>query len=244
MLSDIFNIFGKEFKSYFRTPIGYIIIGVYLVISMFATFYSSYFFINNNSGLISFFTYQPEILVSIIPAVTMKLWSEERRSGTIEFLLTQPISYTAIVLGKFSAAGIFGIMLLLLTIPFTLYIHFLTEIDLLNVLSGYVGTILSILLLTSIGCLVSAFNTNAILAYLFTVFLGWLLTTINYDFIIAPLFELTESISYRLSQSLNFYPNYQDIIQGELGIDNITYFLSLTVLILWINRCVIEYRKQ
>lgn len=223
---------------------GYIIIGVYLVISMFATFYSSYFFINNNSGLISFFTYQPEILISIIPAITMKLWAEEHKTGTIEFLLTKPVSYTSIILGKFSSAVIFGIMLLLLTFPFAIYAYFLTPIDILNVLSGYLGILLTILLLTSLGCLISAFNNNPILAYLFAVFVGWLLTTINYNFMIEPLFALSENISYRLTQSLNFYSNYQDIIQGEPGIDNITYFLSLTLLILWINKFAIEYRKQ
>ena len=118
MLTDSLTILKKEFGSYFRTPTAYIIIGVYLVISMFSTFYSAYFFMNNNTGLISFFSYQPEVLVILIPALTMKLWADERRSGTMEFILTQPISYNSIILGKFSAAVLFGLLLLVLTSPF------------------------------------------------------------------------------------------------------------------------------
>ena len=244
MLSECFTVINKEFSGYFRTPTAYIIIGVYLVISMFSTFYSSYFFMNDNRGLISFFTYQPEILVILIPALTMKLWSDERRSGTIEFIFTQPISYSSIVIGKFSAAVSFGLLLLLLTIPFVIYTSFITEVDFLNIISGYIGTFLTIMLLTSIGCLVSSFNNNSVLAYLFSVFTGWLLISINYDFILTPLFYISENVTYRLSQSLNFYPNYQDIVQGELGFDNLTYFFSLTILTLWINRFAIEYKKQ
>ncbi len=244
MLNDSYTILKKEFGSYFRTPTAYIIIGVYLVISMFSTFYSAYFFMNNNSGLGSFFSYQPEILVILIPALTMKLWADERRSGTLEFILTQPISYNAIILGKFGAAVLFGILLLALTGPFVIYVSFLTELDWQNIVSGYLATILTIMVLTSIGCLISSFNSNAVLAYLFSVFVGWLLISLNYDFMLAPLFPLSENVTYLLSQSLNFYANYLDMTQGEPGLDNLTYFLSLTILILWINRVTIEYKKQ
>lgn len=90
MFYQLRAVMQKEFAGYFRTPTAYIIIAVYLVLSMFATFYSAYFFAYDNSGLISFFTYQPEIFVVLMPAATMRLWADERRSGTIEFLLTQP----------------------------------------------------------------------------------------------------------------------------------------------------------
>ncbi len=244
MLTDSLTILKKEFGSYFRTPTAYIIIGVYLVISMFSTFYSAYFFMNNNTNLISFFSYQPEVLTILIPALTMKLWSDERRSGTIEFILTQPISYNSIILGKFSAAVLFGLLLLVLTSPFIIYVSFLIKLDWINIASGYIGALLTIVVLTAIGCLISSFNNNAVLAYLFSVFSCWLLTSLNYDFILLPLFNLSENITYRLSQSLNFYHNYQDFIQGEPGLDNLTYFLSLTVLILWLNRLAIDYKKQ
>ena len=116
MFYQLRAVMQKEFAGYFRTPTAYIIIAVYLVLSMFATFYSAYFFAYDNSGLISFFTYQPEIFVVLMPAATMRLWADERRSGTIEFLLTQPVDYTAVVLGKFMAAAAFGLLMLALTL--------------------------------------------------------------------------------------------------------------------------------
>lgn len=162
MFYQLRAVMQKEFAGYFRTPTAYIIIAVYLVLSMFATFYSAYFFAYDNSGLISFFTYQPEIFVVLMPAATMRLWADERRSGTIEFLLTQPVDYTAVVLGKFMAAAAFGLLMLALTLPFALYASTLVDLDMLNVLSAYLATVLAIALLTAAGCLVSVFNTNAV----------------------------------------------------------------------------------
>ena len=228
MFYQLRAVMQKEFAGYFRTPTAYIIIAVYLVLSMFATFYSAYFFAYDNSGLISFFTYQPEIFVVLMPAATMRLWADERRSGTIEFLLTQPVDYTAVVLGKFMAAAAFGLLMLALTLPFALYASTLVDLDMLNVLSAYLATVLAIALLTAAGCLVSVFNTNAVLAYLFSVFVGWLLV----------------SLSNRLSRSLNFYRNYQDMMLGQPGFDNLAYFLLLTILILWLNVAAIDYKKH
>ena len=149
MFYQLRAVMQKEFAGYFRTPTAYIIIAVYLVLSMFATFYSAYFFAYDNSGLISFFTYQPEIFVVLMPAATMRLWADERRSGTIEFLLTQPVDYTAVVLGKFMAAAVFGLLMLALTLPFALYASTLVDLDMLNVLSAYLATVLAIALLTA-----------------------------------------------------------------------------------------------
>lgn len=243
MLHQLNIIIQKEFTSYFRTPTAYIIIAVYLVLSMFATFFSAYFFAYDNTGLISFFTYQPEIFVVLIPAVTMRLWADERRSGTMEFLLTQPLNYTTVVLAKFLAACLFCWVMLAFTLPFTFYAAQLVNLDVLNVLSGYLAVILVIAFLAAVGCLVSVFNTNAVLAYLFSVFMGWLLTSFNFDFLLEPLLDISETISNRLSQSLNFYRNYQDIIMGQPGIDNLTYFLSFTLIFLWLNIAAIDYKK-
>lgn len=244
MFHAFMTILSKEFNSYFRTYMAYVIIGIYLFLSMFATFYSSYFFVFDNQNLISFFTYQPEIMAVLIPAITMRLWADERRSGTIEFLLTAPVSYWATVLGKFAAACLFSWLMLLLTLPFAAYVSVLTKVDFLNIFAGYLGCGLVMALFCAVGCLISAWNTNAVLAYLASVFLTWLIMIGNFDFLLAPLMSISDTISSRLSQSLNFSRNYQDLIMGQPGLDNIIYFLSLTAGALWLNVAVIGSKKR
>ncbi|MCX4348204.1 MAG: ABC transporter permease [Alphaproteobacteria bacterium] len=244
MFRQLSAIVSKEFAGYFRTPTAYILIGVYLVLSMFAAFYSSQFFAYDNSALSSFFAYQPEIFIVLMPAATMRLWADERRLGTIEFLLAKPVSYTVIVIGKFLAACFFGWMMLLLTLPFAFYAAHLVQPDILNIISAYIATALVVALITSAGCLVSAFNINAVLAYLFSVFFCWLLTSFDFNFLLAPVSGISDTISSRLSQLLNFYRHYQDMTMGQPGIDNLAYFIFFTLLMLWLNIAAIDYKKH
>jgi len=244
MYQQLSAIIKKEFSGYFRTPAAYILTGIYLVLSMFATFYSSWFFASDNSALASFFRYQPEILIIIIPAVTMRLWAEEYRSGTIEFLLAKPVSYTTIVIGKFLAACLFGWFMLLLTLPFVFYVSRLVRLDMLNIISAYAAVAMVTVFLTSAGCMVSAFNSNAVLAYLFSVFFGWLLTSFDFSFLSEPLAHTSETVSERLNLLLNFYRHYQDMVMGQPGIDNLVYFTVFAMLALWLNVIAVSYKKQ
>ena len=106
------RILEKEFYAYFRTSLGHFIIGVYLLLSMLSAFYGGYFFEVNNNALPSFFMFQPDVFALIVPAITMKLWADEYKSGTIELLLTQPVNAFTLVLGKFFAAWLFCTLLL------------------------------------------------------------------------------------------------------------------------------------
>ena len=123
MIKQTLVIFNKELNSYFHTPLAYFLLGAYMFISMFATFYLGAFFDLNNTELFSFFYFQSDIFALLVPALTMKLWAEERRSGTLELLLTQPISYTSVVLGKFFSAWGFCLILLISTFPFWIFIN-------------------------------------------------------------------------------------------------------------------------
>ena len=102
------TVFYKEFAGYFRSGNAYIILGVYALLSFAATFYVGGYFTLDNTSLASFFLYQPEILTVLMPAVTMRSWTDERRQGTVEYLLTQPVDHASAVLAKFAAAWLFG----------------------------------------------------------------------------------------------------------------------------------------
>lgn len=239
----IWAIANKEFNGYFKNYTAYIVLSVYLLLSMGATFYSAYFFDYNNCSLISFFIYQPEILNILVPALTMKMWADERRHGTLEFLLTQPVKHTSMVLGKFLASVEFGIILLLTTVPFILYSSFLVKLDVLNLISSFLALIFTMISLCALGCLISSLNNNTIIAYLSSLFCGWLWQNINFDFVLYPLQNIFPLIQHRLYGFLNFHYHYQAQLQGQLGADNLIYFLVTIFFALWLNTIIINHRK-
>lgn len=238
------TIFHKEFAGFFRSGNAYIILGIYALLSFSATFYVGGYFTLDNISLTSFFRYQPEILIVLIPAVTMRSWTDERRQGTIEYLLTQPVSYTSAVLAKFSSAWVFGILVLALSLPFWLWTSFLTPLDNLNIVSSYLVCILIIGTFSALGCVVSAFNTNTVIAYIITIFVLWGLAFLNLDFLITPTQKFSDEISVRIIRSLNFNKHYQDFINGQIGLDNIIYFISVIIPALWLNVVALEYKKK
>lgn len=237
-------VIAKEFSGYFKTYTAYLVMAIYLLLSFGLTFYVAYFFELNNRNLISFFIYQPVVLNILLPALTMKMWAEERRQGTLEFLLTQPVSYKALVVGKFLASLLFGLILLAMTIPFVVYSSHLVSLDYLNIISSFIGVFLVIASLLALGCVVSAMNGNVIIAYLSTVFCGFVLTNANFNFLTYPLRKVFPLLSSRLNGILNFEEHYQWFLQGQCSIASIIYFISIIFLALWLNILIIEWRKD
>lgn len=244
MLKSFQTVFTKEFSAYFCTGTAYVVMAVYLVLSFAAAFYFGGFFQLNNASLISFFQFQPQILTLLIPAVTMRSWADERRSGTIEYLLTQPLGYTTAVFAKFSAAWLFGIIMLVLTVPFWIYASYLTTLDNLNIVSSYLVCILIIGAFASLGCVISAFNTNPVIAYIISIFVFWSVSSINFDFLVNSTQKLSSEVFSRVVRSLNFVKHYQDFMNGQIGLDNIIYFVSIIMLALWLNVITLEYKKK
>jgi len=237
-------VLHKEFFGYFRNYTSYIVLAIYLVLSFAATFYSADFFDYNNSNLISFFMYQPEILNVVLPAITMKMWADERRQGTLEFLLTQPVSITKLVLGKFLSAFIFGLCMIFMILPFVFYLSTLISYDVLNIISSFIAVILVMGILCALGCTVSAFNNNAIIAYLFSVVIGWVVENTNFDFLLKPLNTIIPLTMHKLQGVLNFRTHYQSMIEGELPINTLIYGIIFIILTLWLNIVVVEKRKS
>ena len=242
MIKQTLVIFNKELNSYFHTPLAYFLVGAYMFISMFATFYLGAFFDLNNTELFSFFYFQSDIFALLVPALTMKLWAEERRSGTLELLLTQPISYTSVVLGKFFSAWGFCLILLISTFPFWIFINCIYDLDNLNILSSYLGCFMISGIFCAIGCCISSFNKGLVVSYICTLIISLIISTVSFDFLITQ-FNFSDDISIRIIQSLNFSKHYQDMTGGQLGLDNLIYYLSMMILPLWLNVLTIEYKK-
>lgn len=243
MFKQISQIYRKELGSFFRTRLAYFVIGIYVLISMLATFYMGYFFDLNNTELFSFFYFQADIFTILIPALTMRVWADEYKTGTIELILTQPIAYSSVVIGKFLAAWSICLLMLAATFPFWAYINSFIALDNLNIISAYLACALVCGSLCAVGCAVSAFNRNPILAYISTIFIFWLIISINFNFIINNL-GLPNNLTIQLTQSLNFYHHYQNLLTGQLGLDNLIYYISIMILALWLNITTIEYKKN
>lgn len=244
MLNQFYCIFTKELSSYFRTNLAYFILIIYVVLSMLTTFYIGYFFALNNSELFSFFYFQPDIFTVLIPALTMRLWAEERKNSTAELLLTQPINYTTVVVSKFCASWCMCLIMLLLTIPFWIYASSLMELDNVNIISKYISCILVSGAFCAVGCLISSFNNSPIVAYIVSVFATWGIIIGNFDFLLSSASSVSNELWIRSIQSLNFSKHYGEIINGQIGFDNIIYFVTIILFALWFNVISIEYKKK
>ena len=156
----------KDFRANFYNFNAYIILGGYCLLSFFSALYLGDYFIRESNVLNSYFSMQPIILMLIIPAITMRSWADEIKSGTLELLLSLPISYLKLTFAKFMAALSFFVLMMMCSLPFFFLTSKFSILDTNVVFLGYVGMFLCGALFTIIGCLVSAFNRNIILCYI------------------------------------------------------------------------------
>lgn len=234
MNKQIRAIYAKEFYGYFGSLSAYFIIGLYIVLSLICAFFLGNFFEIDNQNMVSFFKYQPDILSALIPGVTMHLWTDEYRSGTIEFILTQPVKYKSIVIGKYLASVSFSLVMLSTLIPPTIMVMIYNGINLSAVISAYISCILIIFSFCAIGGLISSISNRPVIAYLGSLFVIWGITIISLNF--------TDKIP-ELSE-LSFRENYQNLISGKIGITSIIYYLTMTGAGLWATMAVISNRRK
>ena len=224
--------FSKEFQTLFCSVGAYVVIAAYYIFSMFSTFYIGDYFLRESEIMNAFFASQPIMLTLIIPAITMRLWAEETKSGTLELLLTQPISFTKLVFSKFCAAFLFFLLLLFSSLCLFFISSYLSVLDYGLTYSAYLGVLLCGAFFTAIGALISALCKNNILSYIYTIFILFVLSQ----------FEFTSFYSVPLSD-LGFEKNYGAFLSGCLAWNNVFYFLCGTGGCLWLNVVALEYRR-
>src|SRR5215831_1424177 len=175
-MRNILTIFRRELAAYFTTPLAYVFIIIFLVLAGVLTFFLGNFFERGQADLQPFFGFHPWLYLVLIPALSMRLWAEERKSGTIELFLTLPIGMTEAVIGKFLAAWCFAGIALVLTFPFWLTVLFLGHPDNGVILASYIGSWLMAGALLAIGACVSAATKNQIIAFVVTAALAFVFT--------------------------------------------------------------------
>src|SRR5947199_1649174 len=171
-----FAIFRRELAGYFATPLAYVFIVIFLALAGVLTFFVGNFFERGQADLQSFFSFHPWLYLVLIPALSMRLWAEERRSGTIELFLTLPVRLSEAVLGKFLAAWVFAGIALALTFPFWITVNILGNPDNGVILASYFGSWLMAGAILAIGAAISAATKNQVIAFVVAAAAAFVLT--------------------------------------------------------------------
>ena len=242
-MTNIWVVFKRELASYFMTPIAYVFIVIFLFLSGIFAFYLGNFFARGQADLEPFFTFHPWLYLFLIPSLAMRLWAEERRGGTIELLLTLPITIPQAVLGKFLAAWVFTGIALALTFPMWLTVNYLGDPDNGVIFASYLGSLLMGGAFLAIGACVSCLTKNQVIAFVVTAVVCLIFVLSGYPLVLdffgswAPQF-LVEVIS-----SFSFLSHFNAITQGVIDIRDFIYFASLIAFWLFANVILIEMKK-
>lgn len=224
-MRPVIHIFSKEFKGYFVTPIAYIVISIFLIVT--GWFFFSTFFLFNQASLRNFFDLLPLIFSFIVPAVTMRLFSEELNVGSYEILLTLPVTYRDVILGKFIAAVAFVAAMLAPTLAYPISISFLGKLDWGPVAGGYIGAIFLGAAYAAVGLLASSLTRNQIIAFIIGTSICISLTLIDKMLFFFPR-TLLPFLEY-LGADFHF----QNISKGVIDSRDLLYFLSVIFISLY-----------
>jgi ABC-2 type transport system permease protein len=242
-MTQTYNVFKRELASYFATPLALIFIVIFLFLTGIFTFYLGNFFDRGQADLRSFFSFHPWLYLFLIPAIAMRLWAEERKSGSIELLLTLPMSSTAAVMGKFLAAWAFTGVALAMTFPMWITVAYLGRPDHGVILAGYIGSFLMAGSYLAIGACMSAVTKNQVIAFVLAVVMCFLFTVSGAPMVLdffqgwAPRF-LVNAIA-----GFSFLTHFNAIALGVIEIRDLVYFASLIAFWLYANLVVVEYKK-
>lgn len=218
-MRQVMHIFKKEFNAYFVSPIAYIVIAVFLIVT--GWFFFMAFFLFNQASLRNFFTLLPVIYAFVIPAITMRLVSEELNIGSYEILLSMPVTYTDVVLGKFLASLGFVVAMLIPTLAYPLCVATIGDLDWGPVFGGYIGAVFLGAAFSAIGLFASALTRNQIIAFIIGMVICFTLTLID-----KMLFFLPRSLLGVLTY-LGADFHFQNISKGIIDSRDIVYFVSI-----------------
>ena len=234
-MNKVVPIYRREIFAYFYSPVAYIVIAVFLLIT--GWFFTNELFLANESSLRSVFSIIPFIFIFFVPAITMRLLSEERKSGTIELLFTMPISDLDIVLGKYFAGLTLLSTALLFTLPYAFTIMILGEPDLGMLVTGYLGLVLMGASYVAVGMFASTISKNQVISFIIAFLIIFILWLINkFIFFIPP--TLVPFFQY-----LSIDYHYENINRGVIDSRDVTYYLSLIVFMLSLAKISLESRK-
>jgi ABC-2 type transport system permease protein len=236
-------IMRRELAAYFTTPLAYVFIVIWLFLNGVFTFYVGSIFERGQADLTSFFTYHPWLFLFLVPAIGMRLWAEERREGTIELLLTLPISQTAAVLGKFLAAWAFTGIALALTFPIWITVNYLGAPDNGVIMASYIGSFLMAGGYLAIASCLSAVTSSQVIAFVVAVVVCFLFTVSGMSAVTDFFQSWAPPVVVDTIASFSFLAHFNSIVGGVITLADFVYFFSLMALWLIANGVAVELKK-
>jgi ABC-2 type transport system permease protein len=244
-MKNVWILFKRELRGYFATPVAYVFIVIFLLLIGWFTFDERLgsFYANEQADLQAFFNFHPWLYLFLIPALAMRLWAEERKTGTIELLMTLPVTMWQTVLGKFLAAWAFTAIALALTFPIWITVNYLGHPDNGVILASYIGSLLMAGAYMAIGSAISALTKNQVIAFVLTL-------VICLAFILAGISDVLDTASgwapeavVDAIRSFSFLTHFSAITKGVIDARNFLFFGSLILLFLFANAVLVDLKK-
>ncbi len=243
MLGSIAVISKRELAGYFSTPVAYVFIVIFLALSATLTFYVGGFFERDQASLSTFFSFHTWLYLFLIPAVAMRLWAEERKTGTIELLMTLPISPAATVIGKFLAAWLFIAVALILTFPMWITVNVLGDPDNGVILTSYLGSFLMAGAFLAIGSCISALTRNQVIAFIAAAAVCFLFTVSGLDMVLNVFQGWAPPFVIETVASLSFLSHFAAVTSGVIDLRDVVFFLSMISFWLFATVVAVDVEK-
>ena len=242
-MNGLLSIYKREFTSYFVTPVAYVFIVIFLFMTGVFSFYLGAFYESNQADLEPFFRFHPWLYLFLIPAISMRLWSDERKSGTIELLMTLPVSITDTVVAKYLAAWSFTGIALSLTFPMWVTVNYLGNPDNTVILASYIGSLIMAGGFLAIGSCISALTKSQVIAFVISVVICFMFILSGFPMVL-DLFEgwAPQAVVDAIA-SFSFLTHFTSIKKGVIDIRDVIYFVALITFWLYVNIVIIENKK-
>ncbi len=242
-MNGVTAIMRRELQSYFATPLAYVFIVIFLVLAGWFTFNFGNFYNGGQASLAPFFNYHPWLYLFLVPALSMRLWAEEHKTGTIELLMTLPLDVWQSVAGKFIAAWAFTALALALTFPIWITVNYLGEPDNGVIVAAYLGSLMMAGGFLAIGSFVSATTNNQVIAFIVTVVICFVMLMAGFQPLLSPLVGWVPLPIIDAVASLSFLTHFSSISKGVIDARDIIYFGLLIGTFLYANVLVLHMKK-
>lgn len=242
-MSAVITIMRRELRSYFVTPLAWVFSVIFLVLAGALTFYLGHFYARGQADLQPFFNFHPWLYLFLVPALSMQLWAEERKSGTMELLLTLPVTAAQAMLGKFFAAWAFIALVLVLTFPIWLTVNYLGDPDNGIILAGYLGSLLMAGAYLAVGCCLSTLTRSQVVAFILTAAACFLLLLAGEPLVLDAATGMLPPALIQAVADLSFMQHFQAIARGVLDVRDVIYFLLSIVFWLTCGIIILDLRR-